>query len=136
MLRGAAETHQRFGYRRLRVILRRDDHVLNRKRTQLLYRAEGLSVRRRRSRKRAIGTRAPLVTEALANARWSVDFVQDQFADGCHFRNRLAGRLTAPDLAACLIPKVPSGRLSDGFVRGPSDAHWSGNATEGNRHGL
>lgn len=43
-------------------------------------------MRRRRSRKRAIGTRAPLVTEALANARWSVDFVQDQFANGRSFR--------------------------------------------------
>lgn len=68
------------------MILRRDGHVLNCKRTQRLYREEGLSVRRRRSRKRAIGTRAPLVTEAMANARWSVDFVQDQFADGRRFR--------------------------------------------------
>jgi len=89
--RGAAETHRRFGYRRLHVILRRDGHVLNRKRTQRLYWEEGLSVRRRRSRKRAIGTRAPLVTEAMANARWSVDFVQDQFADG----RRVARELTA-----------------------------------------
>ena len=78
-LRKAAETHRRFGYRRLHVILRRDGHVLNRKRTQRLYREEGLSVRRRRSRKRAIGTRAPLVTEALANARWSVDFASRTF---------------------------------------------------------
>ena len=62
------------GYRRLHVILRRDGHVLNRERTQRLYREEGLSVRRRRGRKRALGTRAPLVTEAMANARWSVDF--------------------------------------------------------------
>lgn len=99
MLRAAAETHRRFGYRRLHVILRRDVHVLNRKRTQRLYREEGLAVRRRRSRKRAIGTRAPLVTEAVANARWSVDprhghsdqwrshgSIQDQFADGRRFR--------------------------------------------------
>jgi putative transposase len=86
VLRGAVETHRRFGYRRLLVILRRDVHVLNRKRTQRLYREEGLSVRRRRSRKRATGTRAPLVTEAMANARWSVDFAQDQFADGRRFR--------------------------------------------------
>ena len=43
-LRGAAETHRRFGYRRLHVILRRDGHVLNRKRTQRLYREEGLSM--------------------------------------------------------------------------------------------
>ncbi len=85
-LRKTAEKHRRFGYRRLHVILRRDGHVLNRKRTQRLYREEGLSVRRRRGRRLALGTRAPLVTEAVANARWSVDFVQDQFADGRRFR--------------------------------------------------
>jgi putative transposase len=70
--RGVAETHRRFGYRRLHVLLCRDGHVLNRKRTQRLYREEGLSVCRRRSRKQAIGTRAPLVPEALANARYQI----------------------------------------------------------------
>lgn len=60
--------------------------MINRKRTQRLYREEGLAVRRRRGCKRALGTRAPLVTEAVANARWSVDFMQDQFADGRRFR--------------------------------------------------
>lgn len=68
------------------MILSRDGHVMNRKRTQRLYREEGLAVRRWRGRKRALGTRAPLVTEAVANARWSVDFMQDQFADGRRFR--------------------------------------------------
>jgi putative transposase len=85
-LRKSAEKHRRFGYRRLHVILRRDGHVLTRKRTQRLYREEGLAVRRRRGRKRALGTRAPLVTDAVVNARWSVDFMQDQFADGRRFR--------------------------------------------------
>jgi putative transposase len=80
-LRRTAATHRRFSHRRLHVILRRDGHVLNRKRTRRHYREEGLSVRRRRSRKRAMGTRAPWVTEAMARARWSVDFMQDRFAD-------------------------------------------------------
>jgi hypothetical protein len=40
-LRGAAETHRRFGHRRLHVILRRDGPVPNRKRTQRLHREEG-----------------------------------------------------------------------------------------------
>lgn len=85
VLRGAAEAQRRFGYRRLHVILRRDGHVPNRKRTQRFYREERLSVRRRRSRNQPIGTRAPLVTEALADARWSVDFVQDHYAGGRRF---------------------------------------------------
>lgn len=85
-LRKAAEKHRRFGHRRLHVILRRDGHVTNRKRTRRLYREEGLAVRRRRGRKRALGTRAPPITEAAANARGSVDFMQDQCADGRRFR--------------------------------------------------
>ena len=113
VLRGAAETHRRFGYRRLHVILRRDGHVLNRKRTQRLYREEGLSVRRRRSRKRAIGTRAPLVTEALANARWSVDFVQDQFADGRRFRIlNVIDDVTKESLAAVVDTSISGRRVA------------------------
>ena len=113
VLRGAAETHQRFGYRRLHVILRRDGHVLNHKRTQRLYREEGLSVRRRRSRKRAIGTRAPLVTEALANARWSVDFVQDQFADGRRFRIlNVIDDVTKESLAAVVDTSISGRRVA------------------------
>ena len=56
------------------AILRRNGPVLNRKRTQRLCREKGLSMRRRRGRKRAIGTGAPRVSEAVANARWPVDF--------------------------------------------------------------
>ena len=109
VLRGAAETHRRFGYRRLHVILRRDGHVLNRKRTPRLYREEGLSVRRRRSRKRAIGTRAPLVTEAMANARWSVDFVQD----GRRFRIlNVIDDVTKKSLAAVVDTSVSGRRVA------------------------
>ena len=78
-LRALAAERRRFGYRRLHVLLRREGHAINRKKTQRLYREEGLSVRKRRGRKRATGTRAPLLTVAVPNARWSVDFVHDQF---------------------------------------------------------
>ena len=84
--RALASERRRFGYRRLHVLLRREGHVVNRKKTQRLYREEGLSVRKRRGRKRATGTRAPLLTMAVPNARWSVDFVHDQFAHGRRFR--------------------------------------------------
>lgn len=85
-LRMLAGERRRFGYRRLHVLLRREGHFLNRKKTQRLYREEGLSVRKRRGRKKATGTRAPLLTVAVPNARWSVDFVHDQFAQGRRFR--------------------------------------------------
>lgn len=85
-LRQLAAEQRFFGYRRLHVLLRGEGHILNRKKTQRLYREEGLSVRRRRGRKRATDTRAPLLVEAKANARWSLDFVHDQFGSGRRFR--------------------------------------------------
>jgi putative transposase len=85
-MRELAAERRRFGYRRLHVLLRREGLVLNRKRTQRLYREEGLMVRRRRGRKRATGTRAPLMMTPRPNARWSIDFIHDQMACGRRFR--------------------------------------------------
>lgn len=61
--RELASERRRFSYRRLHVLLRREGHVVNHKLVQRLYREKGLSVPRRRSRKRAIGTRAPMVVK-------------------------------------------------------------------------
>ncbi|QIQ85797.1 IS3 family transposase [Erythrobacter sp.] len=85
-LRELANQRRRFGYRRLHILLRREGVMINRKKTQRLYREEGLAVRRRRSRKRAVGTRAPAPVLALPNQRWSLDFVHDQIASGRRFR--------------------------------------------------
>lgn len=85
-MRELAVERRRFGYRRLHVLLRQEGLVLNRKRTQRLYREEGLSVCRRRGRKRATGARAPLLLPALPNTRWSIDFVHDQLACGRRVR--------------------------------------------------
>ena len=67
-MRELAAERRRFGYRRLHVLLRHEGLVANRKRTQRLYREEGLTVRKRRGRKRAVGTRAPILTVAAPNA--------------------------------------------------------------------
>ena len=85
-LRALALERRRFGYRRLHILLCREGLAVNRKKVQRLYREEGLSVRRRRGRRRAVGTRAPLALPALPNQRWSLDFVHDQLGDGRRFR--------------------------------------------------
>ena len=85
-LRELANQRRRFGYRRLHILLRREGVMINRRKTQRLYKEEGLAVRRRRSRKRAVGTRAPAPVLALLNQRWSLDFVHDQMASGRRFR--------------------------------------------------
>ena len=43
-------------------------------------------MRKRRARRKAVGTRAPILVAAHANARWSLDFVHDQFGCGRRFR--------------------------------------------------
>ena len=43
-------------------------------------------MKRRRGRRRAIGTRAPLAIPQAINQRWSLDFVSDQLVSGRRFR--------------------------------------------------
>lgn len=81
-LRNLANARRRFGYRRLFILLRQDGEPSGINRIYRLYREEGLTVRKRRARRRAVGTRAPILVEAVANGRWSLDFVHDQFACG------------------------------------------------------
>lgn len=85
-LRDLANERRRFGYRRLFILLRREGEPSGINRIYRLYREEGLTVRKRRARRRAVGTRAPILVEARPNARWSLDFVHDQFACGRRFR--------------------------------------------------
>jgi transposase InsO family protein len=85
-LRELANQRRRFGYRRLFILLRRAGEPSGINRIYRLYREEGLMVRKRRGRRKALGTRAPILVEAKQNARWSLDFVHDQLANGRRFR--------------------------------------------------
>ena len=68
------------------MLLRRDGEAASRNKVYRFYRAEGLAVRKRKGRRRAVGVRAPPAVAALPNARWSLDFVHDQLACGRRFR--------------------------------------------------
>ena len=79
-----AGTRRRFGYRRVGIRLEREGFTMIEKKLYRLYREEGLSVRRRRGRKRARGTRAPMPNRP--NVRSSLDFVSDTFGASRKFR--------------------------------------------------
>ncbi len=81
-----ASERRRFGYRRLHILLTREGWTLNWKKLYRIYRDEGLTVRKRGGRKRALGTRAPMAIPQGPNQRWSLDFVSDALADGPRFR--------------------------------------------------
>jgi len=82
-----ARERQRFGYRRLTALLRREGRNVNHKRIYRLYRDLGLAMRRRKrrhSRQRlAAATKSDL---HRANQRWAMDFVADTLAHGRTFR--------------------------------------------------
>ena len=78
-----------------------------------LYREEGLTVRKRRARRRAVGMRAPILVEAVANARWSLDFVHDQFACGRRFRTlNIVDDVTRECLAAIPDTSISGRRVA------------------------
>ena len=85
-LRELAAERRRFGYRRLGWMLAREGQAMNHKKLYRLYHEERLMVRRRRGRKRALGTRAPMTLPNAINQRWSLDFVSDALSDGRRFR--------------------------------------------------
>jgi putative transposase len=85
-MKAIAHERRRFGYRRVHILLKREGYMVNHKKLFRLYREEKLAVRRRGGRKRAIGTRAPMMIPLAPNERWSLDFVSDQLTDGRRFR--------------------------------------------------
>lgn len=85
-LRDLAGERRRFGYRRLGILLEREGFYANHKKVYRIYTEEGLSVKRRRGRKRATGTRSPMFVPTGPNQRWSLDFVSDALSDGRRFR--------------------------------------------------
>ena len=64
----------------------REGVTCNIKRIHRVYREAGLAVRRRKGRKRALGTRLPLPRPDSVNQIWSLDFVSDALACGRKLR--------------------------------------------------
>jgi len=68
-MKKVAAERRRFGYRRIHVMLERQGIFMNQKKLRRLYREKKLQVRKRGGRKRALGTRRPMVLPNSANER-------------------------------------------------------------------
>jgi len=82
-----AHQRKRFGCPRIHLLLRREGILINHKRTERLYREEGLSLRKRKRRKTAAVVRVELPAASRPNERWSMDFVTDSTVTGRKFRS-------------------------------------------------
>ena len=77
-----------------------------------LYREEGLAVRCRRGRKRALGLRAPLKAAERPHDIWVLDFVSDVLESARRFRVfAVEDQMTRTGLAAEVDTSLPGGRV-------------------------
>jgi len=75
------------GYRKIRVLLKREGWQVGKKLVYRLYREEGLTLRCKPWRRRCAATnRRERCKPTAPNEVWSLDFVADQLADGRKFR--------------------------------------------------
>ena len=120
-LRALAGERRRFGYRRLGILLAREGIAMNHKKLYRLYREEGLAVRRRRGRKRATGTRAPLALPQAPDQRWSLDFVSD-----CLAARRFRILVVVDDFTRECLAAIADTSISGGRVARELDALVAG----------
>jgi putative transposase len=85
-LKAIAAQRPRFGCARLHVMLRREGLVSNHKRTERLYREEGLSLRLKKRKRRASSLRLQIPAAQRPDQRWSMDFVAEKLFNGRKFR--------------------------------------------------
>lgn len=81
-----AARKRRYGSPRLTVLLRREFGPINHKRVERLYALEGLTLPRKRKKKRGVLERVAIPVPEAPNERWSMDFVHDSFDSGRRFR--------------------------------------------------
>jgi putative transposase len=107
-----AQEQPRYGYRRLGELLKRKGERVNHKRLFRVYRAAGLSVKRKR-RKRLVRVGQPSFVPTRPNQQWSIDFVHDRMASGRSLRVlTVVDAFTRECLALEVDTSLPSRRVT------------------------
>ncbi|MGH7737179.1 MAG: IS3 family transposase [Candidatus Tyrphobacter sp.] len=111
-LRCLVQERPRFGWRRLKILLKREKIIMNHKRLRRIYRQESLQVRPRKKRRvRPVrGNTAPPPTKL--NEEWGLDFMNERLLTRRKVRVYLAGpRLVhhAPGHNHAALPRRSSG---------------------------
>lgn len=86
-IREIAQVRVGYGYRKIRLLLKREGWQFGKKLAYRLYRREGLTPRHKPRRGRCAATNRRERSQPTApNEVWSLDFVANQLADGSRFR--------------------------------------------------
>ena len=111
-MRELALQYPRYGYRRIRIFLGREGHVLSPKRTHRIWRAAGLQVPRRRPRRRVAASRPRPLPPSGPNQVWAYDFIHDWCANGQKLKClTVVDEWTREALAIDVAGSIRSGRV-------------------------
>ena len=87
-IRDYAQSHVKYGYLRIHLLLRREGLKVSNNRVYRLYCLEGLNPRRKYTRRKVVSSpRIDPARESRPNESWAMDFVSDQLFDGSRFRS-------------------------------------------------
>jgi putative transposase len=107
-----AHEHPRYGYRRLGILLGWKGVIVNHKRLFRVYRAAGLSVKRKRRKRLARAGQSNFVP-TQPDQQWSMDFVHDRLASGRSIRVlAVIDAFTRECLALEVDTSLPSRRVT------------------------
>ena len=82
-----AHQHRRYGYRRITILLKKEDRRVNQKRVYRLWKIEGLSLKKSRfKRKKVAVIKAEMKRAEYPNHVWTYDFIDDVTEKGNQVR--------------------------------------------------
>jgi putative transposase len=110
--------YPRYGYRRIRIFLRREGLPMSASRTERLWRKAGLQLPRRRPRRRVAASRPRPMPPRAANHVWAYDFVFDACANGQQIKClTVVDEFTHEALAIDVAGSIRSRRVIDVLAR-------------------
>ena len=113
-----AAQYPRYGYRRIRIFLRREGFHMSRHRAHRLWRVAELQLPRRRPRRRAAHSRPRPLPAAGANQVWAYDFVFDACANRQSLKClTVIDEFTRECLAIDVAGSIRSARVIDVLTR-------------------
>lgn len=113
-----AAQYPRYGYRRIRIFLRREGFSMSRHRAHRLWQLAGLQLPARRRRRRVACSRPRPIPPAAANHVWAYDFVFDACANGRGLKClTIIDEFTRECLAIDVAGSIRSGRVIDVLTR-------------------
>src|SRR5512137_2044421 len=117
-MRRLSSQYPRYGYRRIRIFLRREGMAMSPSRAERLWRQAGLQLPRRRPRRRVAASRPRPLPPRAANHVWAYDFVFDACANGQQIKClTVVDEFTHECLAIDVAGSIRSRRVIDVVAR-------------------